>query len=101
MAALRYAAKFNPFLSLDCAPGPPSWRNPRKGRDQILPSGNTELSQTGMTAIYGTDSSNVRITRSLFTDVGYHAVQFHYKQGPNSIKKWLVKWRDILLEIQV
>ena len=35
---LRYATKFHPFLSLDCAPTP--WRNPRKGRDQILPSGN-------------------------------------------------------------
>ena len=30
----------DPFLSLDCAPTPPPWRNPRKGRDQILPSGN-------------------------------------------------------------
>ena len=39
-AALRYAAKFDPFLSLDCASGPPPWRNPRKGRDQILLSGN-------------------------------------------------------------
>ena len=40
MAPLRYAAKFDPLLSLDCAPRPPPWRNPRKGRDQILPSGN-------------------------------------------------------------
>ena len=83
MAPLRCAAKFDPFLSLDCAPTPstvaqskerkgssfviwqhwtgtrkqatlqnlipsfpwiapphpPPWRNPRKGRDQILPSG--------------------------------------------------------------
>ena len=43
MAPLRYAAKFDPFLSLDCAPGPPPWRHLRKGRDQILPSGNTDL----------------------------------------------------------
>ena len=35
MAALRYTAKF--------APPPPPWRNPRKGRDQILPSGNLVL----------------------------------------------------------
>ena len=42
MAPLRCAAKFDPFLSLDCAPTPPPWRNPRKGRDQILPSGNLE-----------------------------------------------------------
>ena len=46
MAPLRYAAKFDPFLSLDCAPHPPPWHNPRKGRDQILPSGNlASLSQ--------------------------------------------------------
>ena len=42
MAPLHYAAKFDPFLSLDCAPRPTPWRNPRKGRDQILPSGNTD-----------------------------------------------------------
>ena len=40
MAPLLCAAKFDPFLSLDCAPRPPPWRNPMKGRDQILPSGN-------------------------------------------------------------
>ena len=38
MALLRYAAKFDPFLSLDCPPRNPS--NPRKGKDEILPSGN-------------------------------------------------------------
>ena len=51
MASLRYTAKFDPFLSLDCAPtpstlcppSPPPGRNPRKGRDQILPSGNLDL----------------------------------------------------------
>ena len=42
-APLRYAAKFDPFLSLDCAPSPPHWRNPRKGRDQILPSGDLDI----------------------------------------------------------
>ena len=48
MAPLRCAAKFDPFLSLDCAPPrPPPWRNPRKGRDQILPSGNTEQPAAG------------------------------------------------------
>ena len=53
-AALRYTAKFDPFLSLDCAPSPPCpppWRNPRKGRDQILPSGNLgALTQVATTA---------------------------------------------------
>ena len=42
MAPLRYAAKLDPFLSLDCAPRPPPWRNPRKGRDQILLYGNLD-----------------------------------------------------------
>ena len=40
MAPLRCAAKFDPFLSLDCAPTPSTLA--RKGRDQILPSGNHE-----------------------------------------------------------
>ena len=40
MALLRCAAKFDPSFSLDCAPRLPPWRNPRKIRDQILPSGN-------------------------------------------------------------
>ena len=38
MAPPRYAAKFDPFLSLDC-----TWVEgvgERKGRDPILPSGN-------------------------------------------------------------
>ena len=36
-----YTAQFDPFLSLDCAlPCPQTQHNPRKGRDQILPSGN-------------------------------------------------------------
>ena len=39
MAPLCCNAKFDPFLSLDCAP---PWRNPRIGRDQILPPGNTD-----------------------------------------------------------
>ena len=38
MAPLHYAAKFDP---LGLSPRPPPRRNPRKGRDQILPSGNT------------------------------------------------------------
>ena len=42
IAPLRYAAKLDPFLSLDCAIRPPPWRNPRKGKDQTLPSGNLE-----------------------------------------------------------
>ena len=40
MAPLRYAAKCDPFLSLDCATHPPPWHNPRKARDQLLLFGN-------------------------------------------------------------
>ena len=47
MAPLRYDAKFDPFPSLDCAHRPPPWRNPRRGRDQLLPSGNLEEEGTG------------------------------------------------------
>ena len=36
MAPLRYAAKFDPFLSLDCARLEGVGHNPRRGRDQIL-----------------------------------------------------------------
>ena len=43
MAPQRCAAKFYPFLSLNCAPRSLPGHNPRKGRDQILPSGNTDL----------------------------------------------------------
>ena len=52
MVPLRCAAKFDPFLSLDCAPPrPPPWRNPRNGRDQILPSGNTDGEAAAAAAI--------------------------------------------------
>ena len=54
MALLRCASKFDPFLSLDCAPRPQPWRNPRKGRDQILPTGN--LSFTDPNSIAATSS---------------------------------------------
>ena len=42
---LRYAALQNliPSFPWIAPPSPPPWRNPRKGRDQILPSGNTAL----------------------------------------------------------
>ena len=36
MAPLHYAAKFDPFLSLDCARVEGVERKERKGRDQIL-----------------------------------------------------------------
>ena len=42
---LRYATLQNliPSFPWIAPPRPPPWRNPRKGRDQILPSGNTVL----------------------------------------------------------
>ena len=44
---LRYAALQNLIPSFPCAPHPPPWRNPRKGRNQILPSGNHTRSEVG------------------------------------------------------
>ena len=41
MALLHYAAKFDPFISLDCAPTP-STPGAIQGKDQILPSGNPD-----------------------------------------------------------
>ena len=43
MALIRYAAKFDPFLSLDCAPSPSTLAQSKEGRDQILPSGNLAM----------------------------------------------------------
>ena len=40
MALLRYTAKLDPFFSLDFARLEGRGHNPRKGRHQILPSGN-------------------------------------------------------------
>ena len=42
---LRYATLQNliPSFPWIVPPRPPPWHNPRKGRDQILPSGNLEL----------------------------------------------------------
>ena len=42
---LRYATLQNliPSFPWIAPPHPPPWRNPRKGRDQILPSGNLDL----------------------------------------------------------
>ena len=45
-----------------------------------------KFTQTGMTGVYSTDSSNVQITRSVFTDIGYHAIQFHYKQESDELE---------------
>ena len=41
---LRYASLQNliPSFPWIAAPDPPPWYNPRKGRDQILPIGNTD-----------------------------------------------------------
>ena len=38
-------ARFDPFLSLDCALRPPTQRNQRKGRDQILQRSGTIVLQ--------------------------------------------------------
>ena len=40
MAPLRYAAKFDPFLSLDCAPPPSTLAQSKERKGSNLPSGN-------------------------------------------------------------
>ena len=55
MAPLRYAAKFDPFLFLDCVRMEGVGHNPRKERDQILPSGNTALRTTEGTTPEGSE----------------------------------------------
>ena len=58
MAPLRYAAKLDPFLSLDRSPCPPTRRHPRKGRDLILPSGNL-ASDPGFATRHGRQAVSV------------------------------------------
>ena len=40
-----------------------------------------EVPQTGMIGLYITDSTNIHVTKSAFTDIGYHGVLIHYLQG--------------------
>ena len=40
MAPLRYAAKFDPFISLDCAPTPSTLAQSKERKGSFLPSGN-------------------------------------------------------------
>ena len=39
-----------------------------------------------MTGVYGTDSRNVQVTKSVFTDMGFHGVQFHYKNDNDELE---------------
>ena len=71
MALLRYTAKFNPFLSLDCTPSPPhtpSWRNPRKGRDHILSSGNLDVASLNFDRTWQRRQSRPRARSSQVAD---------------------------------
>ena len=45
-----------------------------------------KFTQTGMTGVYGTDSRNVQVTKSVFTDMGFHGVQFHYKNDADEVE---------------
>ena len=56
---LRYATLQNliPSFPWIAPPRPPPWRNPRKGRDQILPSGNLGVGTTGTRSAPSTSSS--------------------------------------------
>ena len=66
---LRYATLQNliPSLPWIAPPCPPPWRNPRKGRDQILPSGN--LANRGRSDAAAADpDSDVVIVAGYLTD---------------------------------
>ena len=45
-----------------------------------------KFTQTGMTGLYGTDSRNVQVTKSIFTDMGFHGIQFHYKNDGDELE---------------
>ena len=42
--------------------------------------------QTGMIGLFITDSTNIHVTKSAFTDVGYHGILIHYKQGSHVLR---------------
>ena len=64
MGPLRYTAKCDPFLSLDCAPTPSTWHNPRKGRHQILPSGNLGI-QDGLIFVGGSGGAHEELLNQI------------------------------------
>ena len=70
-------AKFDPFLSLDCAPRPPPWRNPRKGRDQILPSGNP-VTKGGCDEEGRVLSGAEGLRKRLLESAGFRVVELDY-----------------------
>ena len=73
MAPLRYASKLEPFLSLSCTLWPPTLRNPRKGRDRTLPSGNTALGPFPSVSWHRQTVANETIVFVVDTNNGRHA----------------------------
>ena len=45
-----------------------------------------KFSQTGMIGLYITDSINIEIAKSAFTDIGYHGILIHYKQSNHEVE---------------
>ena len=45
-----------------------------------------KFTQTGMIGLFITDSTNIHVTKSAFTDVGYHGILIHYKQGRHILR---------------
>ena len=77
---LRYATLQNliPSFPWIAPPHPPPWRNPRKGRDQILPSGNLALRSSFlarlkmvMRGFVSTSSFSIAVRRALHPDLGW------------------------------
>ena len=92
---LRYATLQNliPSFPWIAPPWPPPWRNPRKGRDQILPSGNLGVStfkrddedeafvwrplSLSLSLCLGCCCSFDRLPSLAFCDLGNHASLTH------------------------
>ena len=64
MALLGYTAKFDPFLSLDCAPAPALQRSnqaqSKERKDHILPSSNLDLRDASLSVALRCDEEGPR-----------------------------------------
>ena len=74
MAPLSYSAKFDPFLSLDCAPTPSTLAQSKEGRDQILPSGNLAFSSHSIVSGSARSMSRPTTLLELTFLAGFHVV---------------------------
>ena len=76
---LRYATLQNliPSFPWIAPPRPPPWCNPRKGRDQILPSGKLELDRAAAVALAMIKARGTNDARVEGRDDGIHTVGLH------------------------